>query len=279
MGRILTIALVVALFASGASADTLWNNGLLPNGVSARGISPPAFPAVRVADDFVVPDGETWLIDDAHFNVIEDFDRVPIGWLHNGSLTVTFYEDVNNLPGGIIAERKVDGEKFERMLQNDQYFGRDDYDYWATFNDEVHLGAGKYWIGIRNALGGGCGGCANYWMTSDGGPDGPGSKTGAFSLDEGNTWMDDVNTGHLAFEISGVLGTCTDADGDGFGNGDNGNSACPNGTAIDCDDTNAGINPGATEVCDGLDNDCDGIVGDISSSEWAALLRAPVTTT
>ncbi len=37
-----------------------------------------------------------------------------------------------------------------------------------------------------------------------------------------------------------------DADGDGF-------AACE-----ECDDTNAAVYPGATETCDGLDNDCDG---------------------
>ena len=28
----------------------------------------------------------------------------------------------------------------------------------------------------------------------------------------------------------------------------------------DCDDPNAAIYPGATEVCDGLDNDCDTLI-------------------
>ena len=41
---------------------------------------------------------------------------------------------------------------------------------------------------------------------------------------------------------------CTDCDGDGH--------AWP----ADCNDANAGIYPGATETCDGFDNDCDGVV-------------------
>jgi Protein metal binding site. len=32
--------------------------------------------------------------------------------------------------------------------------------------------------------------------------------------------------------------------------------------AGDCDDTNPAVNPGATEVCDGADNDCSGVVDD-----------------
>ncbi len=57
----------------------------------------------------------------------------------------------------------------------------------------------------------------------------------------------------------------TDADGDGYGIGA-GQSLCANPgagyatLAGDCNDNNAAINPGATEVCDGVDNDCDGLV-------------------
>ncbi len=47
---------------------------------------------------------------------------------------------------------------------------------------------------------------------------------------------------------------CTDNDGDGYGVGE----GC---TGTDCDDTDASVNPGASEVCDdGKDNDCDGDV-------------------
>jgi len=48
---------------------------------------------------------------------------------------------------------------------------------------------------------------------------------------------------------------CLDGDGDGYGLP--GVPTCPAGAATDCDDTNASINPGAAEICDTLDNDCD----------------------
>ncbi|MCB9744034.1 MAG: hypothetical protein H6740_15645 [Alphaproteobacteria bacterium] len=63
-----------------------------------------------------------------------------------------------------------------------------------------------------------------------------------------------------------ALGTSTyyaDADGDGFGNPEDTAPGCdaPSGYTsdhTDCDDADAGINPGADEVCDGVDNNCDG---------------------
>ena len=50
-----------------------------------------------------------------------------------------------------------------------------------------------------------------------------------------------------------------DDDGDGFCEDD---TTCANGAQTgDCDDNEVAMAPGLEEVCDGLDNDCDGIVG------------------
>ena len=55
---------------------------------------------------------------------------------------------------------------------------------------------------------------------------------------------------------------CQDADTDTFGNPNSTTRSCtqPSGyvtDCTDCDDTNASIHPGATEVCNGVDDDCD----------------------
>ena len=64
----------------------------------------------------------------------------------------------------------------------------------------------------------------------------------------------------------GALGTFyADADGDGFGNPDLTKESCEAGEGFvefgtDCDDTSDAQYPGAEEICDGVDNDCNGEV-------------------
>ncbi|MCK6519732.1 putative metal-binding motif-containing protein, partial [Myxococcota bacterium] len=58
-----------------------------------------------------------------------------------------------------------------------------------------------------------------------------------------------------------------DGDGDGFGDPMSEETACtvPAGAVAvggDCDDEDDGVFPGATELCNGLDDDCDGVVDD-----------------
>ena len=60
----------------------------------------------------------------------------------------------------------------------------------------------------------------------------------------------------------------TDMDGDGFGGPGLVKSTCSNtplpgfsANNLDCDDTNAAVNPNAIEIIDGIDNNCDGSTG------------------
>lgn len=66
-----------------------------------------------------------------------------------------------------------------------------------------------------------------------------------------------------------------DADGDGFRGPRAGFSAGePGSCGDDCDDTSDRAYPGATEVCDGVDNDCNGIVDD--GATWLPLDLEPI---
>ena len=74
----------------------------------------------------------------------------------------------------------------------------------------------------------------------------------------------------------GVLTTYyRDADNDGYGDSGDSQQACsaPAGyvaNSTDCDDSNIAINPAAVEVCDGIDNDCDGSVDEGVLTTWYA---------
>jgi hypothetical protein len=77
--------------------------------------------------------------------------------------------------------------------------------------------------------------------------------------------IDNDCNGDIDDDADGATSWFADTDGDGYGDGSAKLKACdqPSGyvaDASDCDDTEALSNPGETEVCDELDNDCDGDV-------------------
>jgi hypothetical protein len=84
----------------------------------------------------------------------------------------------------------------------------------------------------------------------------------------------DQDCNGLADEGLAVSDWYLDNDGDGFGDAGFPVTLCsaPAGYIADdtdCDDLSAGINPAATETCDGVDEDCDGSVDDgVPLTDW-----------
>ncbi|NOT01182.1 MAG: hypothetical protein HOP29_11195 [Phycisphaerales bacterium] len=82
-----------------------------------------------------------------------------------------------------------------------------------------------------------------------------------------------------ADQVSGVSppGVCLDGDGDGYGNP--GSPDCPNGPAIDCNDSNILIHAAAPELCDDdTDNNCNGLTDcdePICESDAACAVSVP----
>jgi hypothetical protein len=73
---------------------------------------------------------------------------------------------------------------------------------------------------------------------------------------------DDNCDGRLDYRIA--PGNFEDDDLDGFAD-----AMCPGGAGNDCDDRDGTVNPGAPELCDFRDNDCDGTVdGATTMSRW-----------
>jgi hypothetical protein len=93
-----------------------------------------------------------------------------------------------------------------------------------------------------------------------------------------SAWSQCDSWGQIAVDYINV-DECTqsifykDSDGDGYGNIEASTKACaaPTGyvaNSNDCNDNNAAIHPGATESCDGIDNDCNIATIDGSSESW-----------
>lgn len=86
--------------------------------------------------------------------------------------------------------------------------------------------------------------------------------------DDCDTWVDDADD-----DLADPLPFYADADGDGYGSDGALTYACSYGAGLalaggDCDDADATVSPGAAELCDDIDQDCDGTSSDsLGSSE------------
>ncbi len=100
-------------------------------------------------------------------------------------------------------------------------------------------------------------------------PIGPGQDSMSFTCYPQDTLYLLINRGDgcfsYSFDFDLVSGTFyADTDSDNFGNNDSSIYSCTGPPAgfvadnSDCDDGNSAINPNAIEVCDGVDNNCDG---------------------
>jgi hypothetical protein len=86
--------------------------------------------------------------------------------------------------------------------------------------------------------------------------------------DDGDPCTVDACQAQLCVHTDGHV----DADGDGvFARGTSADPTAPLECGQDCDDANEGVFPGAVELCDALDNDCNGIIDDGTG------LEAPTT--
>jgi hypothetical protein len=106
----------------------------------------------------------------------------------------------------------------------------------------------------------------NVWDCDDSSPDiHPGAVERCNGIDDNcnesvdETWWAYSNTPPIYI----------DEDGDGYGGTSSAYYGCmpEDGTLVggDCDDARASINPGATEVCNGIDDNCDGQIDNLAS--------------
>ena len=84
----------------------------------------------------------------------------------------------------------------------------------------------------------------------------------------------DIDDDDASLDLATASAWYADSDGDGHGDASVATTACsaPSATvadSTDCDDSTSAVHPGAAEVCDGQDNDCDGVGDPMDGSDAA----------
>ncbi len=169
-------------------------------------------------------------------------------------------------------------------------------------NAAVHPGATEICNGVDDNCDGktddpGASGCTAYFADGDGDGYGVGASVCLCAPDKSHTATKGGDCNDAAAAISpGATETCNgvddncdgvtdepgavgcttyfqDKDGDGFGDPETGACLCgatPVGwTTIgtDCNDASAAAHPGAAEICDGIDNNCDGVTDGANTAD------------
>lgn len=98
-----------------------------------------------------------------------------------------------------------------------------------------------------------------------------GSKAASVAIgDLDNDHVKDLAVANYGSDTVSVLlnlkEACNDTDGDGYGSPSNPSCFYP---GDDCDNDNPDINPGASEMCNGVDDDCNGNTADGADEAWS----------
>ena len=181
---------------------------------------------------------------EVHSNGVITFgtSALPISWINTCSLgpeapiAAPFWDDFNPLSGGIV------------------YYGNSGFSpnrvfvvEWYLMSNWSQTGNASFQVQLHEATGAVEFHYDDVDLSDPGGDDWGGDATVGTS-GGGNTFQLSCLSPTLSngFAVGFYPGpTCTDDDLDGY---------CDD---VDCDDTNALVNPGQNEVCDGIDNDCD----------------------
>lgn len=152
---------------------------------------------------------------------------------------------------------------------------------WVWAQAESADAVSAWWIGLSDL------GVEGSFLWADGSPGGysqwragepndfnNAEDCGKYIDNSGGSWNDGNCQDPLPYICEAgcpMLTYHTDADGDGFGDATSATQSCTPIAGLvtdgsDCDDSDAAVGPGSTEVCGGGDEDCDGFVDDNDGS-------------